>query len=80
MGSHRKEARLGSTDEIREEYRRVSNRLKSQKHRGTLSVHDWNGYMRQVQGLREDALAGRLTVEELRAQYDTVSARCMKTK
>ena len=49
-------------------------------HRGTLSVHDWNGYMRQVQGLREDALAGRLTVEELRAQYDTVSARRMKTK
>ena len=80
VGAHRKEARLNSTDEIREEYQRVSNRLKSQKHRGTLSVDDWNDYMRQVQDLREDAMEGRLTVEELKAQYDTISARRMKTK
>ena len=80
VGAHRKEARLNSTDKIREEYRRVSNRLKGQKFRGTLSVDDWNEYMRQVQDLRDDAMEGRLTVEELRAKYDTISARRMKTK
>lgn len=80
VGAHRREARLNSTDKIREEYRRVSNRLKGQKFRGTLSVDDWNDYMRQAQDLRDDAMAGRLTVEELRAQYDTISARRMKTR
>ena len=80
VGAHRKEARLNSTDKIREEYRRVSNRLKGQKFRGTLSVDDWNEFMRQVQDLRDDAMGGKLTVEELRAQYDTISARRMKTK
>ena len=80
MGAHRKEARLNSTDKIREEYRRVSNRLKGQKFRGTLSVDDWNEYMRQAQDLRDDAMEGRLTVEELAERYDTISARRMKTK
>ena len=80
VGAHRKEARLNSTNKIREEYRRVSNRLKGQKFRGTLSVDDWNEYMRQAQDLRDDAMEGRLTVEELAERYNAISARRMKTK
>ena len=80
MGAHRKEVRLNGTDEIRAEYMRVSNRLKGQKFRGTLSVDDWNDYMRQVQDLRDDAIAGRIKTAELKKQYDGISARRMKQK
>jgi len=36
--------------------------------------------MRQAQDLRDDAMEGRLTVEELAERYDIISARRMKTK
>ena len=80
VGAHRREARLNSTDRIRKEYRRVANRLKGQKFRRTLSVDDWNEYMRQAQDLRDDAMEGKLTVDELAERFDAISARRMKTK
>ncbi len=79
VGAHRKETRLNGTVEIREEYTRVTNRLKGQKFRKTLSTDDWNALMRQVQDLREEALTGKLTVAELRERYDGISLRRKKT-
>ena len=75
VGAHRKETRLNGTAEIRKEYTRVTNRLKGQKYRGTLSTDDWNKLMRQVQDLREEALTGKLKVAELRERYDCISLR-----
>ncbi len=66
VGALRKETRLNGTVEIREGYTRVTNRLKGQKLRGTLSTDDWNKLMRQVQDLREEALTGKLTAAEPR--------------
>jgi len=80
VGAHRKEARLNGTVAIRSEYMRVTNRLKGQKFRGTLSVDDWNDYMRQVQDLRDDAIAGRIKLAELKKRYDAISARRVKQK
>jgi len=75
VGANRKETRLNGTAEIRKEYTRVTNRLKGQKFRGTLSTDDWNKLMRQVQDLREEALTGKLKVAELRERYDSISMR-----
>ena len=75
VGAHRKEKLLNGTVEIRKQYQRVSNRLKGQKYRGTLSQDEWNQLMKRVQDLRDDALAGRITLSELTAQYDQISMR-----
>ena len=76
VGAHRKETKLNGTDEIRKEYARVANRLKGQKFRNTITVDEWNAYMLQVQDLRDNAIAGRIKVAELRKQYDTISVDC----
>ena len=75
VGAHRKEKLLNGTVEIRKQYQRVSNRLKGQKYRGTLLQDEWNQLMKRVQDLRDDALAGRITLSELTAQYDHISMR-----
>lgn len=75
VGAHRKEARLNGTVEIRKEYQRVSNRLKGQKYRGTLSQDEWNRLMKEVQDLRDDAVAGRMRLAQLIEQYDRISRR-----
>ena len=75
VGAHRKEKLLNGTVEIRKQYQRVSNRLKGQKYRGTLSQDEWNRLMKRVQDLRDDALDGRITIAELISQYDQISMR-----
>ena len=75
VGAHRREVRLNGTEDIRVEYRRVTNRLKGQKHRGTLSTDEWNRWMRQVQDLRDDAINGRIKAAELKKRYDQISMR-----
>jgi hypothetical protein len=72
VGAHRKETRLNGTDEIRSEYKRVTNRLKDRKFRGNLTVSEWNQWMKIVQDLRHDAMAGRIKVSELRGRYDGI--------
>ena len=66
VGPHRKGARLNGTDEIRSEYKRVTSRLKGRKLRGRLTVAEWNRWMKIVQELRDDAMAGKIKVAELR--------------
>lgn len=72
VGAHRKGARLNGTDEIRSEYKRVTNRLKGQKFRGSLTVAEWNRWMKIVQEPRDDAMAGKIKVAELRERYDGI--------
>lgn len=72
VGAHRKETRLNGTDEIRSEFKRVANRLKGRKFRGSLTVAEWNRWMKIVQDLRDDAMAGRIRVAELRERYDGI--------
>ena len=72
VGAHRKEARLNGTDEIRAEYKRVTNRLKGRKYSGSLTTDEWNNWMRIVQDLRQEAEAGRIKVAELRERYDGI--------
>ena len=75
VGAHRKEKRLNGTLEIRKQYQRVCNRLKGQKHRGTLSADEWNQLMKQAQDLRDDANAGKIKLADLIARYDRISMR-----
>ena len=75
VGAHRKEKRLNGTLEIRKQYQRVCNRLKGQKHRGTLSADEWNQLMRQAQDLRDDANTGKIKLADLIARYDRISMR-----
>ena len=63
-------------DRVETVYRSVDHKVFSDR----WGEDDWNEYMRQVQDLRDDAMEGRLTVEELAERYDTISARRMKTK
>ena len=72
IGAHRKETRLNGTDEIRAEYKRVTNRLKGRKFRGSLTAEEWNNWMRIVQDLRDDTIAGRIKLSELRERYDGI--------
>ncbi len=39
---------------------------------GSLIVAEWNHWMRIVQDLRDDAMAGRIKVAELREGYDGI--------
>ena len=71
VGAHRKEREANGAEGVRREYMRVYSRLKTRKNRGKISLDEWNRQVAEVQELRERAEAGRLTLKELVAQYDT---------
>jgi hypothetical protein len=71
VGAHRKEAKeRASATPAQREYAKAYNRLKIRKHRGKISVDDWNTAVARAQELKEQAERGELGDEELRRQLE----------
>ena len=65
VGAHKKEASKERTP-AQKEYRRVYNRLKTQKSRGKISVDEWNSAVAEALEVKERAERGELNDEEMK--------------
>jgi len=53
------------------EYRKVYNRLKARKQRGSISNDEWNNAVAQAQNVLMQAEQGKLRDEEMREKFKT---------
>ena len=72
VGAHRKERAANGEDTIRGAYATVYNRVKTRKNRGKISVVEYNREIARAQELRDQALAGQLTLSEVKALFDKI--------
>ncbi len=72
VGAHEREKAANSLNEIRREYKRVYNKLKSRKFRGAITIDKWNRQIAIAQQLMEDASAGRISIDEYVNMLDTL--------
>lgn len=70
VGAHRKEKQRNGTEFVRKEYQKVYNRLRGRKNRGIISVNEWNRQVAAAQGLKAQAIAGKIDDVELKRQFD----------
>ena len=68
VGAHKK-AEAKEKTPAQMEYRRVYNRLKTQKSRGKISVDEWNVLVAQAQEVKDRAECGELSDEEMKAAF-----------
>jgi len=69
VGAHRKAAAKERTS-VQVEYQRVYNRLKQQRHRGKISVDEWNAAVAQAQEMKARAERGELSDEEMKKAFE----------
>ena len=74
VGAHRK-AETKEKTPAQMEYRRVYNRLKTQKSRGKISVDEWNALVVQAQEVKDRAERGELSDEEMRVAFEGMGRR-----
>ena len=72
VGAHKKEKLKSLNQPILQEYNRVYNRLKSRKNRGMITAEEWNLQVVHIQELKEAALLGEYSDEELKTIYDKI--------
>lgn len=72
VGAHKKEKLKSLNQPILQEYNRVYNRLKSRKTRGMITAEEWNFQVVHIQELKDAALQGEYSDEELKAIYDRI--------
>jgi len=71
VGAHRKANRPTGLSPAQIEYRRVYNRLKARKQRGSISNDEWNNAVVQAQNVLMQVEQGKLSDEEMREKFKT---------
>ncbi len=72
VGAHKKEKAKSNSQPILKEYNRVYNRIKARKRNGIITPDEWNRLVGQIQDLKEAALSGKYSDEELKKIYDEI--------
>jgi len=71
VGAHKK-ASVKERTPVQMEYQRVYNRLKQQRHRGKISVDEWNAAVAQAQELKARTERGELSDEKMREMFEAM--------
>lgn len=72
VGAHRKEKAKSNSQPILKEYSRVYNRIKARKRKGKITVEEWNKQVAYIQEIKEAALRGKYTDEQVKKIFDKI--------